>query len=173
MSKGIILWHIPIYVLAIWGFITICLLASLPQGNRSQVNIPDGNIEYTNLDFGLSMQNIVAGISLKSTEQLLTIQKCLGREDAPRQSAIWIYISLDKRSPNVVLFQDYIFACSICHSNDVFDLYRSNYVYDMKLRSFNNKECYWRESIMLSNYLIPAPGIKTENNSNGRASYDN
>lgn len=170
-SRWSILWHIPIYLLAICGFIVICLLISLPKGDRSEINIRDGNIEYTELDYGLTIGDIVDSINLKSEEKPTVLREFIERDDSPKQSGIWIYISPEKTRPNVILFHDIVYMCPVCHRDDIFDLCRINLVYDLNLRKFRERGYFWRESIKLSDYLIPASEIDSKNNTDARAIY--
>ncbi len=173
MSKKVILLHIPVYVLAIWGLIMAFLLSTIPQSDRTEVAIRDGKIEYTTLGNNITLGEIISGITQQSGIDLFNINNHLERNDPPRQSAIWLYISLDKQVPNSVVFHDFIFNCPFCHREDIFDMYRTVLTYDMDEKRFHERGAFYRESILLSDYLIPPQGIDIGNQAEARTAINN
>ena len=173
MTKRVFLLHIPVYFLAIWGLTIIYLLITLPASDRSHISITDGNVVYTHLDAGLCVNNIVDGLQSMAKGELISIQDSLNRGDTPRQLGIWIYISPQKCEPNAVIYLDYIFPCQVCQRDDIFDLCRKNIIYDLDSKIFREAGQFWRKSVTLSNYLVPASNLNPEYEDESRAIYGN
>jgi len=153
MTKRAIIFHLPIYILALFGSAILCLAAFRPRGERIFVDLPDGRLEYISLDTSVSLGTIIKELDIASNAQLPVVSAITNRTDVPRQVSYWIYISPAKRTRPGLIFADFIFNCPVCPREDVFDLCRISYAYNENMELIPAAN-FWRESIELSNYLL-------------------
>jgi len=84
MTKRAIIFHLPIYILALFGSAILCLAAFRPRGERIFVDLPDGRLEYISLDTSVSLGTIIKELDIASNAQLPVVSAITNRTDVPR-----------------------------------------------------------------------------------------